>query len=409
MRILFVAFMYPHPGLPYSGIFIRNCVVATKELGHDVVGLVPRPYFPILQSIHPRLSSYKKIPKYDETDGIPVHRPNMVQVPYFKVDWQQHQGAYLQMKRKAAELHKTHNFDAILSFNLLSGAGLAWRLGEQLNLPSAGWGFGTDVRVPHESHAGHSLRESLQRLDLIFYQSSELRDCGLSYVKDATPTEISKHVVLSHGIPPIEPADDQVGERIRERHGIPKDAVLALFLSRVVKDKGIFELVEAFELAQQKCENLWCLAVGESPGYDDSEKLRDEIQNRNLTERFKLIGACDPSEVRDFHSAADIFVFPSHNEGMPNALLEAMALGTPSIAFEIPPIMDIQNHGESLTIVPLGDAKALGASLIELASSLEHRDEMASKAKSVVGEHFDVKTNMKSAIEMLQTKLGDTR
>ena len=401
MRILFVAFMYPHPGLPYSGIFIRNCVVAAKELGHEVVGLVPRPYFPILQSIHPRLASYKKIPTFDQTDGIPVHRPNMLQVPYFQVDWQQHQGAYLQMKRKAADLHKKHKFEAILSFNLISGGGLAWRLGEQLSLPSAGWGFGTDVRVPHDSHAGRSLRETLQQLDLIFYQSSELRDCGLSYVKDATPQQVAKHVVHSHGIPPIAPVPDEVGKRIRKQNGIPDDAVLALFLSRVVKDKGIFELLEAVEIARKNCDKLYCLAVGESPGYDDSERLRDEIKKRNLTDHFKLIGACQPNEVRDFHSAADIFVFPSHNEGMPNALLEAMALGTPSIAFEIPPLMDVQSHGESLTLVPLANAKALGASLVELADSLEHRDAMASKAKAVVREHFDVTTNMKSAIEML--------
>jgi len=393
--------MYPHPGLPYSGTFIHKCVVAAHEDGHELVGLVPRPYFPIPSSLYPRLKTYAQIPKYSEADGFPVHRPNQWQVPKIKVDWQQHQGSFLQMRSIAKKLHAKHNFDAILSFNLLSGGGLAWRLGKLLNIPSVGWAFGTDVRVPADSDAAQSLRETIENLDLIFYQSTELKECGASYLPDSTKLDPNRHVVLPHGIPKLTPASGDVRRRLRNEWGVSDDAIVALFLSRVVKDKGIFELVEAFEAASKRCANLHCIAVGESPGFDDSERLRSELQRRKLADRFQLLPACKPDAVPNFHAAADIFVFPSHNEGMPNALLEAMLLGTPTIAFEIPPIMDVQAHGQCLKLVPLADSNALSEALVELAQDAKLRETMVEAASQVVSEHFDVSTNMKRAIEMI--------
>ena len=393
--------MYPHPGLPYSGTFIQKCVVAASEQGHEMVGLVPRPFFPIPSSLYPRLKTYAQIPKYSEADGFPVHRPNQWQVPKVKVDWQQHHGSFLQMRGIAKKLHAQHNFDAILSFNLLSAGGLAWRLGKLLDIPSVGWAFGTDVRVPVGSEASHSLRETIENLDLFFYQSSELKECGASYLPDATQLDPKQHVVLPHGIPKLTKSDGHVGQRLRSKWGVDDDAIVALFLSRVVKDKGIFELVEAFDTASKQNRNLHCIAVGESPGFDDSERLRNELQRRKLADRFQLLPACKPDEVPDYHAAADIFVFPSHNEGMPNALLEAMLLGTPAIAFEIPPIMDVQAHGECLKLVPLGDSNALSEALVELSLDAELRDEMVEAASRVVSEHFDVSTNMRRAIELM--------
>ena len=401
MRILFVASMYPHAGMPYSGTFIQKCMVAVRDLGHEIVGLVPRPYFPIPSFLYPRLKTYAQIPKYSEIDGFPVHRPNQLQVPFFKVDWQQHQGSYLQMKSVAQRLHAKHNFEAILSFNLRSAGGLAWRLGKLLGIPSAGWAFGTDVRAPLDSVVAIDLRKTVESLDLCFYQSSELRDCGRRYLPPDADFDLQRHVVLPHGIPPLTPADAQAGEQIRAKYGIPRDATLILFLSRVAKAKGIFELLEAFQHARQKCENLWCLCVGASPGFDDSEKLRQAAEQAGVSQRFLVVPSCQPNEVPAYQAAADLFAFPSHNEGMPNALLEAMLLGTPAIAYEIPPILDIQDHDECLRIVPLQNAIALGEAITELANDKTQRDALARAARTVAQEKFDVRTNMRRAIELL--------
>lgn len=401
MRILFVASMYPHPGMPYSGTFIRKCVIAASEQGHDMVGLVPRPVFPIPSVLHPRLKTYAQIPRFSEIDGFPVHRPNQLQIPVFKVDWQQHQGSYLQMRSFARSLHKQHKFEAIVSFNLTSAGGLAWRLGKMLEIPSTGWAFGDDVRVPHDSPAALCLRETIEELDLCFYQSTELRDCGRSYLPSTFELDLNRHVVLPHGIPLLSRADETAGARIRAKYGIPEDAKLLLFLSRMVKGKGIFELVEAFKDAQKSCSNLWCLCVGASPGFDESEKLNEAATHSGVQDRFRVVPSCKPEEVPDYQAAADIFVFPSHNEGMPNALLEAMLLGTPSIAYAIPPVLDIQAFGECLKLVPPQDATSLGTAIGELVNDEQHQDRLAKSAEEIARKHFNVGTNMKRALDMV--------
>lgn len=401
MRLLVVASMYPHPGHPFSGIFNQNCVHAAERHGHQLVVLAPRPYVPPFLAVHPRWAAYTQIPKYAENGSVIVHRPDLIQVPRFGVTFQRNQGAFLQMRNIAAKLHRQHNFDVVFSFDLSGAGGLAWRLGRHLNLPSTGWAFGLDVRVPHESSDAAELNRMLDKLDLVFYQSTELRDCAATYTAHGTLDE-KRHIVLPHGIPAMTPAAADVRQRKRKELNIPEDAILILFLSRIVRGKGIEELLTAFERASEHFPSLYCIAVGAAPGFDDSAQLSQSIEAKGLASRFRMLPGCEPRDVGEYHASADIFAFPSHSEGMPNALLEAMALGTPSVVFDIPPIRDILSHGACLAAAKSFDAIEFGSLLSELAGSVERRAELAAKAEEVVTKHYDIGQNMKRALSHVQ-------
>lgn len=398
MRLLVVVSMYPHPGHPYSGIFNRNCVEAAQRQGHELVVLAPRPWVPLFLKFHPRWQAYSQIPRFSNQGGIEVHRPDLVQVPRFATTFQRNQGAFLQMRSVAKKLHRENNFDVVFSFDLGGAGGLAWRLGNYLGVPSTGWAFGLDVRIPADSTDADELRQMLNKLDLVFYQSSELRDCAESYLRGDS-LDRDRHLLLPHGIPHLDVPDDDLRAAKRKELGVADDQILALFLSRVVKGKGVDELLVAFEHAAKQNPNLVCIAVGETPGFDDSEELKRSIQAKGLEERFRLLPACRPEQVHEFHAAADIFVFPSKSEGMPNALLEAMALGTPSIVFDIPPIRDIVALGPGLRTVPCFDADEFGKALTELAGSAELRSQLSTAGRAVVNEHFDIDQNMARALQ----------
>jgi len=400
MRLLVVASMYPHPGLPYSGIFIRNCVEAAQRCGHELVVLVPRPYLPTFLSVHPRWAAYAKIPAFVEHRGVKVYRPKLFQVPRFGMTFQRNVGSFLQMRRFAKRLHRRHNFDAVFSFDLSGAGGLAFRLGNYLGIPSTGWTFGLDVRVPLDSADARELREMLNRLDLVYYQSSELRDCAEGYLA-GKKLDRSRHIVLPHGIPPLSKPEPKTRKEMRRKLGISDLAILVLFLSRVVKGKGIQELLAAFALAAKQHPQLECIAVGETPGFDDSQQLRTRVAELELVDRFRLLPACKPEQVSDYHACADIFAFPSKSEGMPNALLEAMSLGTPCIVFDIPPIMNMMDHGDCLWVVKSFDAVAFGNAISKLATSADTRSRLAEKAKKVVDSHYDITRNVGEAINHL--------
>lgn len=409
MRLLVVASMYPHPGLPYSGIFNQNCVEAAASLGHELVVLAPRPWVPPFLSMQPRWKAYTQIPVYAKHGTVTVHRPALVQVPKLNATFQRNQGSFLQMKRVAAKLHREHQFDAVFSFDLGAAGGLAWRLARYLDIPATGWAFGLDVRIPHQSSDANEMRRILKNLDLIYYQSSELLSCAQSYVSDV-PLVAPKHVVLPHGIPPMQPAERDTRQRLRKDLGIEEGELLVLFLSRIMKSKGIHELLTAFSAAAKRHPQLKCVAVGESVGFDDSVELRSQMQSAGISDTdFRLLPACRPDEVAEYHACADIFAFPSKSEGMPNALLEAMALGTAAVAFDIPPIMDIVSHGDCLAVVPSFDATAFGQALSELATSPERRQQLAVNGRQVVKEQFNIRSNMQKAMDMLETTISSRR
>lgn len=402
MRFLVAVSMYPHPGHPYSGIFNRNCVEAAERLGHEIVVLAPRPYVPPFLKVHPRWSAYAQIPKYSKSGTVEVHRPDLIQVPRIATTFQRNQGAYLQTRGVARKLHRERNFDAVFSFDLSGAGGLAWRLGNDLNIPATGWAFGLDVRVPHDSADAAELDLMLSRLDMVFYQSSELRDCAESYYQGGS-LDIDKHLVLPHGIPELSPPSDDLRSRMRNELSITNDQVVVLFLSRVVEGKGINELLTAFEQASKDHKNLFCLIVGETPGFDDSEALKTQIREKKLDDRIRLLPACKPEEVANYQAAADIFAFPSKSEGMPNALLEAMATGTPSVVFDIPPICDILAHGPCLAAAKSFEAEAFGKELAQLAGSESRRSELADTAKRVVAEHYNIDENIARALDHVQS------
>ena len=78
-------------------------------------------------------------------------------------------------------IHLDINFDLILSFDLSGVGNFAWRAGRDIKIPAAGWSFGSDIRISVTSVEGKVMKKTLKRLDLIFYQSSELYEIAKKF------------------------------------------------------------------------------------------------------------------------------------------------------------------------------------------------------------------------------------
>ena len=164
------------------------------------------------------------------------------------------------------------------------------------------------------------------------------------------------------------------------------DVFTFVFVGRVVRDKGINELVEAFVRLHQAEPATRLILVGRFEDNLDpvSGKTRLAIERCDAIE---AVGS--QSDVRPWLAAADALVFPSYREGFPNVVIEAGALDLPSIVTDINGSREIIVHGKNGVIVPPRDADALYAAMMRFVQQPRQVAEMAANAREMIASRFE--------------------
>jgi teichuronic acid biosynthesis glycosyltransferase TuaC len=407
MKLLVLASYYPNDGHPFSGPFTERNAITLKNLCDSVEVLAPRPFVPpLLSSLKPRWQAYTKIPQQEIRNGLSVYRPAYLELPRFGTAFWRDRGVFFASRETARAMHKRVGFNAIVSFDLFGAGGLAWRLGHDLGIPASGWAYGSDLAQQPGTPRERVVIRALQRLDLVFYQSFELLDTAAGLL-GLSPDQMQqdKHMVLAHGIPepPVLPKE-QTRKQIRSTLGITNEQIVVMNFGRVVREKGIFELLEAMALANQKDPRIACVIIGSNPSFDETPAVQKTLNaNPYLCERVKFLPACRPDQTWEYLCAADIFVFPSHQrfEGMPNSLQEAMVMGVPAVAFASRPVLELAGGTGVLLHVPPFDTTRLADAILQLAASPRERSRLGDLGKARVLEHFMVKKNIALAYQRL--------
>ena len=161
-----------------------------------------------------------------------------------------------------------------------------------------------------------------------------------------------------------------------------------LFVGRIVRDKGINELVKAFQHLHSHNLNTKLWLVG---AYEDS---LDPISNETRqiiadNEGIEAVGVKRGDELLAYYAATDCFVFPSYREGFPNTVLEAGAMGLPSVVTDINGSREIINNGYNGLIVPPRDEQALFEAMTEMLENTSKRKKMATNARPLIAQRFE--------------------
>lgn len=180
---------------------------------------------------------------------------------------------------------------------------------------------------------------------------------------------------------PSDPAVTAAAEPIR-KPGI----FTFVFVGRLVGDKGINELVEAFgRLNAEHPDTRLVLVGGEERELDP---LRPETVS--AIESHPAIEAVGrQADVRPWLVASDVFVFPSYREGFPNVVIEAGAMGLPSIVTDINGSREIIIHGQNGTVIPVRDTEALYRAMKEMLGDSGRRQSMAERARPLVADRYE--------------------
>jgi glycosyltransferase involved in cell wall biosynthesis len=180
------------------------------------------------------------------------------------------------------------------------------------------------------------------------------------------------------------PVSLPLGRTTREIHKIPSNAVVIGFLGRVTRDKGVDELARAFEIVCRHLDDAILLIVG---GYEHRDHPSPATMETFSTHpRVRHVGWVP--DVLPLMAAMDIFVLPTRREGLPNVLLEAAALGLPTVTTDATGARDAIIPERTGLLVPIADIERLSAALIRLASNPTLRQEMGRAGRQWVTEHF---------------------
>ena len=177
-----------------------------------------------------------------------------------------------------------------------------------------------------------------------------------------------------------------------DRFSVKKDAGVFtfVFVGRIVGDKGINELVEAFVRLHDVHKNTRLVLVG---NYEHNLDPVSDI-TRELIDTNKGIEACGPKygdDLLQMYVNADCFVMPSYREGFPNTVLEAGAMGLPSIVTDINGSREIIENEKNGLIVPSKNADALYAAMERMLTCVDAREMMRRNARAMIQSRFEKK------------------
>ena len=181
----------------------------------------------------------------------------------------------------------------------------------------------------------------------------------------------------------LRPEIVQLAERLRKQ-----EVFTFLFVGRIVGDKGVNEMVDAF--ARLYAEHSACRLVIVGRLEEKLDPLKPEtIQKMDEMEAIELVGAQYGEDLIACYAASDCFILPSYREGFPNTVLEAGAMGLPCIVTDINGSREIVEDGLNGSVIASKDTNALYHAMKRMMADDEMRKLTAGNARRMIASRFE--------------------
>ena len=224
--------------------------------------------------------------------------------------------------------------------------------------------------------------------DILFSQSAE--DAKTAVQERIMPED--RVVYIGNGVS-LEAFDLFPNPNLRAELGLDKKDKIVGFIGRLVREKGVLELLEAMCKVVKDVPQAKLLVVGDTLASDRDRRvtvrIKEFIDRGKLQNVIKFAGFRE--DIPDLLAIMDLFVLPSHREGMPRTILEAMAAGKPVVATNIRGCREEVVHGATGLLVPVGDSDALADAILRVLSDEELASRMGEAGRKRVEEEFDEK------------------
>ena len=254
-------------------------------------------------------------------------------------------------------------------------------------LRGEGAGPSGDCCWQEQARGGCWIRRQCRKAQAIVAPSQAIEEelLAAGYPRDRVQRIANGVAIPAAGDPVHKAMARAVLEAANPRLHLAPGAPLAVYTGRLDHAKGLTNLVAAWEeLASRRLQaRLWL--VGEGPYRSD---LEAQIEARGLAGRVVLAGVFD--NVDEILAAANVFVLPSQEEGMSLALLEAMAVGVPVVASDIPGNRNLITHGQEGWLVPVHAVNVLRSAIEQVWDQPEQARQRAAAARKLVAGRYSL-------------------
>lgn len=256
-----------------------------------------------------------------------------------------------------------------------------------------GWGVQATRRTPLYNRID---RLCLPHYDRVIAVSEDLRaGCLAAGVPEA------RCPLIENGIDLGRYRRDRTTEQAKAALGLPPDRLLVGAVGRLSGEKGFDLLIEAVDRLASGGLDVGLMIVGEGP---QRPQLEARVARLGRPDRFHLPGF--RADTLPLYQAMDAFALSSLSEGLPNVLLEAMALSVPVVATQIAGVPRLIRDGEDGLLVEPGSPEALAAALARLLGDGPLRDRIGPRGRQVVEARYCFEARMRRIAALYDDLLG---
>lgn len=290
--------------------------------------------------------------------------------------------AYFALKK----FFRENKFDAVHTHS--SKAGIIGRLAARAA------GIPVVVHTVH-GQAFHPYQSKLKNRLFIFLERFAAKYCDKIYavaqamIDQCVAAKVApkeKYMVVYSGMDTAAFAGAKRDEALRQKLGIPEDAFTVVTVARLFAQKGYEYVIPAAKKVLAVRPDVHFLFVGDGPMYDE---LTSELEKSGIRGNFHFAGLVPPGEVASYIAQADLLWHLSLHEGLPRAVVQALAVGIPAIGFALDGTPEVIIDGETGFLTAAEDVDLVAQRTLELTGDASLREQMGRTGKEKVLEQFD--------------------
>jgi glycosyltransferase involved in cell wall biosynthesis len=203
----------------------------------------------------------------------------------------------------------------------------------------------------------------------------------------------------------FQPSDEAALAALRDALGLNDGSPVLICVARLAPQKGHAGLLEAMPAVVRQCLSARLLIVGRG---DEAARLKEQAARLNVQAHVRFLGQRD--DVKELLQLSDVFVFPSLcAEGLPVALIEAMAMRKPCVAWRVEPNPEVIEHGASGLLVEPHSVEGFASAICALSTQADLRQKMGARGRAIVEEKFNLQRTVKQLESLYETGLSGRR